>query len=284
MHFTAGAPLRILADALDANAWVCPPGHPPYVCPGSEERFYVDGQLVGTAAPSVNDFNLWELRLPNGLAQGDHVLTVKFVPYNPSTGGGGTPINGLVPVTIHVDAAPVRGGTVTLAQNLVLSGSTNLDWTDKTVIGNGFRVTSAAGYSGKVIIQGSVIRGLGSFSTPGISVATSGSVSIQDSIFEATGAMQFATQGGAAVTVRNNELRANNLITYVADDPSVPVVAGAERPATPAPRSSRATASAEACFASTAATDGRSADWPPVRGTCSSASGPSSTWSTRRTI
>jgi hypothetical protein len=69
-----------------------------------------------------------------------------------------------------------------------------------------------------------VIRGLGSFSTPGISVATSGSVSIQDSIFEATGAMQFATQGGATVTVRNNELRANNLITYVADDPSVPVV------------------------------------------------------------
>ena len=59
---------------------------------------------------------------------------------------------------------------------------------------------------------------------------------------------------------------------------------GAERRQRPAPRSSRATASAEACFASTAATDGRSADWPPVRGTCSSASGPSSTWSTRRTI
>ena len=64
-----------------------------------------------TLPPSANDFNLWELRLPNGLAPGDHVLTVTFVPYNPSTGGGGTPINGLVPVTIHVDAAPVHGGT-----------------------------------------------------------------------------------------------------------------------------------------------------------------------------
>ncbi len=114
MHFTAGAPLRILADALDANAWVCPPGHPPYVCPGSAVRFYVDGQQVGTVPPSANDFNLWEWRLPNGLAQGDHVLTVSFVPYNQSTGGGGTPVNGLAPVTIHVDAAPAHGGTITL--------------------------------------------------------------------------------------------------------------------------------------------------------------------------
>ena len=224
MHFTAGVPLRILADALDANAWVCPPGHPPYVCPGSEERFYVDGQLVGTAPPSVNDFNLWEVRLPNGLAQGDHVLTVTFVPYNPSTGRGGTPINGLVPVTIHVDAPAVHGGTIALTQNLVLSGSTDLDWTDKTVIGNGFKVTSAAGYSGRIVIRNSMIRGLGSFSAPGMTVTTSGSVVIEDSIFEATGAMQFTAQGGAPVTVRGNELRANNLLTYVADDPSVPVM------------------------------------------------------------
>ena len=120
MHFTAGAPLRILADAIDPNAWVCPPGHPPYVCPGSEERFFVDGQLVGSIPPSQDDFNLWELRLPNGLAAGDHVLTVTFVPYNQSTGGGGNPVNGLVPVTIHVDPPAVHtGGTITLTQNPV---------------------------------------------------------------------------------------------------------------------------------------------------------------------
>src|SRR5262245_60758784 len=81
MHFTAGAPLRFLADALDVNAWQCPPGHPPYVCPGSEERFYVDGQLVATIPPNTDDFNLWEARLPAGLPAGDHVLTVTFVPY-----------------------------------------------------------------------------------------------------------------------------------------------------------------------------------------------------------
>jgi len=92
------------------------------------------------------------------------------------------------------------------------------------VVGNGFKVTAASGYSGRIIIRNSMVRGLGSFTSPGVSVTTSGSVSIEDSIFEATGAMQFATQGGASMTMRNNELRANNLITYVADDPSVPVM------------------------------------------------------------
>ena len=35
-----------------------------------------------------------------------------------------------------------------------------------------------------------------------MTVTTSGSVVIEDSIFEATGAMQFTAQGGAPVTVR----------------------------------------------------------------------------------
>src|SRR5687767_9372893 len=47
MTFTAGLPFRILADASDVNAWQCPPGHPPYVCPGSEVRFLVDGTVAG---------------------------------------------------------------------------------------------------------------------------------------------------------------------------------------------------------------------------------------------
>jgi hypothetical protein len=224
MHFTAGFPLRILADAIDANNWMCPPGHPPYVCPGTEVRFFVDGQLAGTAPPNPNDFNLWELRLPNGLPAGSHVLTIKYVPYNPSTGGGGTPIDGYVPITIHVDPAPTHGGTVVLDDNVVLGGATALDWTDKLVIGNGFRITSASGYSGNVTIHGSTITGLGGFTATGLDVTTSGNVSIQNSTFEATGAMRLAGTGGASIVVRNNELRANNLITYQANNPDVPVM------------------------------------------------------------
>jgi hypothetical protein len=224
MHFTAGLPFRMLADVRDTNAWQCPPGHPPYVCAGTQERFYVDGLLAGTAAPSSTDFNLWELRLPNGLTAGDHVVTVTYVPYNPNTGSGGTPINGEIPITIHVDAMPSHSGTVALTQDLVLSGSTDLDWSDKTVIGNGFKVTSTAGWSGRVNIQNSFVHGLGGFNVPGIDVATSGSLSIQGSTFEATGAMRFGAQGSAAITVKNNELRSNNLFNYSSDNPSVPVI------------------------------------------------------------
>ncbi|MGE0863336.1 MAG: hypothetical protein AB7P34_05470 [Vicinamibacterales bacterium] len=224
MHFTAGAPLRVLADVRDGNAWMCPPGHPPYVCPGTEVRFYVNGQLAGSAPPSATDFNLWELRLPGGLPAGDHVLTVAYVPYNPNTGSGGAPVNGAVPVTIHVDAAPSPGGTISLTEDVVLSGSTSLNWTDKAVIGNGFTVTAAPGYSGAVVIENARIMGLGGFTARGINVTTTGAVSIQNSVFEATGAVRVEVAGNAPITVRNNELRANNLIAYVASNPDVPVV------------------------------------------------------------
>src|SRR5262249_26503672 len=142
----------------------------------------------------------------------------------PSTGGGGTPVAGLVPITIHVDPPPAHGGTITLTNNVVLSGSTDLDWTDKTIVGNGFTVTAASGYTGRITIQSSMVRGLGSFNGFGIDVSSSGAVSIQGSIFEATGAMRVGVRGSAPLTVKNNEWRANNTITYVASDPSVPVM------------------------------------------------------------
>lgn len=222
MHFTEGAPFRILADARDPNAWMCPPGHPPYVCPDTQVRFFVNGELVAFATPSATDFNLWEARLPNGLPAGDHVLTVAYVPYNPSTGAGGTPVQGLAPVTIHVDPAPVKSGTVTLTENVVLSGATPLDWSDVTVVGNGFTVTAAANYSGNIVIDNAMVTGLGNFTARGIDIATSGSVTVEGSVFEATGGMRFTAQG--TLTVRDNELRANNLFTYVSNNPDVPVV------------------------------------------------------------
>jgi len=224
MHYTAGLPFRMLADVRDTNAWMCPPGHPPYVCAGTQESFYIDGQLQGTIPPSGTDFDLWELRLPSGLAAGDHVITVTYVPYDPNSGGGGTAITGEIPITIHVDAPPAHANTVTLTRDLTLSGSTDLNWNDTTVIGNGFKVVSSPGWAGRVIIQNSFVQGLGSYGVLGINVATSGSIAIQGTTFEATGAMKFGSQGSAPITVTNNELRSNNLFTYVSNDPTVPVV------------------------------------------------------------
>ena len=224
MRFTAGAPLRILADARDPNSWMCPPGHPPYVCPGSLVRFYVNGQLAGTATPSATDANLWELRLNGGLPAGDHVLTVSFVPFDPNSGAGGAAVAGLAPVTIHVDPLPQHASTISLSADLLLSGSTDLNWSDVTVIGNGFRIASAAGYSGNVVMNNAMITGLGNYSTPGIDIVTSGSVSIEDTIFEASGAVRLGVHGSQPFRLSNNELRSNNLLTFVASNPDVPVM------------------------------------------------------------
>ena len=215
MHFTAGLPFRILADANDPNAYQCPPGHPPYACPDSSMTFLVDGQGAGTVAPDAANQNLWELRLPRGLPAGDHVLTVKFKPH------GAAAIDGLVPIYITVDPVPAHANQINLTADVVLSGTTDLDWTDAVVTGNGHSVRAAAGYRGRVLIRKSFVSGLAAFDSQlGIDVATTGAVEISDSIFEATAPIRLAVGGTAPIAIRNNELRASNYVTYVSADPS----------------------------------------------------------------
>jgi hypothetical protein len=220
MRFTAGLPFRILADYSDPNAWQCPPGHPPYVCPGTEMRFYVDDVLVGSVPPSPAEEDHFELRLSSGLPQGDHDLRVSYVRYDPQTNGAGAVVDGPVHVKISVDPRAAHSGTVTLDADLVLSGNTDLDWTDKTVVGNGHHVTSASGYSGKVIIENSHVSGLADYDDWGIDITTTGGVSVEDSVFEATAPVRLTANGTAAIAVKNNEFRSTNFVTYFASDPS----------------------------------------------------------------
>jgi hypothetical protein len=214
MHFTAGLPFRMLADATDPNSYLCPPGHPPYNCPGTYVSFFIDGQLAGMLPPDADNQNLWDLRLPSGLPAGDHVLTVQYQPYMAAT------IDGLVPVYITVDPVPQNTHQVSLSADLLLSGNTDLDWSDAYVQGNGHKVTAAPGYSGKVHIDNSLVTGLGAYSDLGISVTTSGEVAITNSIFEATAPLQLQVNGSGAVTFTGNEFRSTNWVTFVASDPT----------------------------------------------------------------
>ena len=215
MHFTAGLPFRILADGNDPLAYECPPGHPPYACPDSAMAFYIDGQLAGTVPPDPANYDLWELRLPQGLPAGDHVITVRFTPH------GAPAVDGLVPVTIHVDPMPVHAHTLDLSSDLVLSGNTDLDWTDTTVRGHGHKVTAAPGYTGKIHIQNSFVTGLAAFDNQvGIDVTTTGAVAIANSIFEATAPLHLVVNGSAPVQITGNELRSTNYVTYVSSDPT----------------------------------------------------------------
>lgn len=215
MRFTAGLPFRILADGQDINDYLCPPARPPYVCPDSSMAFFVDGQNVGTVPPDPNNGNLWELRLPRGLPVGDHVVTVRFTPHNSQ------PVDGVVPIYITMDPRPAHANVVNLNADLILSGSTDLNWIDATVIGNGHKVVAASGYTGQIIIRNSFVTGLASFDNQvGIDVTTQAAVEISGSIFEATAPLRLVVNGSAPVTISRNEFRSTNYVTFASADPT----------------------------------------------------------------
>jgi hypothetical protein len=220
MHFTAGLPFRLLADAWGVDEWTCPPGHPPYACSDNLVQFYIDGAKAGEVHANPEGQNHWELRLPSGIAQvGDHMLTTRYIPHDPKTAKGGDAIEGTVPVTIHVDPRPTRNRTITLTQDLVLSGASPLDWSDAVIIGNGHRVTAEPGYEGSISLINTFVTGLGNYNSTGIEVTTSGAVVLDNTIFEATAPMRFVINESADVTIRQCEFRASNFVTYVANNP-----------------------------------------------------------------
>lgn len=220
MRFTAGLPFRMLADGQDVNAYLCPsvgppPARPPYVCPDSSMAFFVDGKRVGAVPPDPGNENLWELRLSQGLPVGDHVITVQFAPHN------APPVDGSVPVYITVEPRPDHAKVIELTSDILLTGNTDLNWIDATVIGNGHKVTAAAGHTGKIAISNSFVTGLSSFdSGEGIDVTTQGAVEITGSIFEATGPVRFVVNGNAPIAINGNEFRSTNFVTFVSADPT----------------------------------------------------------------
>ena len=220
MHFTAGLPLRLLADAWGRDEWTCPPGHPPYACQDNIVQFYIDGGKVGEVHANPDGQNHWELRMPAGIAQpGPHMVTVRYIPHNPATSRGGEQIESQVPVVIQIDSRPTRLRTITLTQDLVLSGNKSLDWSDAVVVGNGFRVTSQEGYSGDIKLTRTFVTGLGSYEKAGMDITTEGDVTADDAVFEATAPMRFVVNGSGALAIRKSEFRSSNFVTYVANNP-----------------------------------------------------------------
>jgi Calx-beta domain-containing protein len=216
MRFTQGRPIRFLADGIDANGWQWMSGYGE----SAEVRFFVDGVRVATQGQWPGQVNHFETLL-TGLPVGPHVLTTE------SRNFGEVIRQSVFPVTIHVDPVPAKPNSVDLAADVVLSGTQTLDWTDALVNGNGFRVRSAAGWTGSLRIRNSFVTGLavtGAVVPPtsaqdGIDVATSGSVEIVDSVFEWTGALSLTVNGAGNVTVTGNEFRANNFIPFVSWQP-----------------------------------------------------------------
>ena len=208
MAFTFGLPIRVLADAVDQGGWQ---GRTRKM-EAAEVRFFVDGRLAAAVEPAPDGYNYFETTLRD-LAVGGHVLTVESSNY-------GNISRKSWPMPIVIEAPATHTSTVALSEDLVLQGTADLTWENATVRGNGFRVRSAPGWHGKVVLRRCLVTGLGSFSAPGIEVTTDGgSVTIEDSVFEATGAVHLRVDGSGDVTIRGNEFRSSNLIKFVSSDP-----------------------------------------------------------------
>jgi hypothetical protein len=240
MHFTAGQPIIVFADLFDSNdehgMIVCPTGQTindlhgvagPATCLGGgtptgwpQFQVLVDGVLQtdgvthGTTVPGTTDFdnnmnpdpiNFHRFSV-SGLAVGTHQMTIRGLFAPPPASNGATLDS--APITIVVEPLPI--GRTTLSLGADISGAIN--WTNLIVIGNGHTVTA----NGAVVIANTLVTGLGSASSTGIS-GTVASLDIEGSVFEATAALDLTTTGNA--TINNNEFRANNLITFEASNP-----------------------------------------------------------------
>jgi hypothetical protein len=217
MHFTQGIPIRIVADGIDENGWQGLEGQ----MESQEVRFFVDGTQVA-ADDHTRGYNHFEA-VVTGLNIGTHTLKTHSLNY------GGV-LADSDPVVITIDAMPAKTNTISLDADLQLSGLQNLYWQDAIVKGNGHKVTSASNWTGSVIIRNSLITGLAvagdvipdsvNSLTPGIEVTTSGgSVAIENSIFEWTGADYLTVNGSGTITIKHNEFRANAFIGYVSWNP-----------------------------------------------------------------
>jgi hypothetical protein len=244
MHFSVGQPVVVFADLFDDNnnhgMIVCSNGQTPIVpagggaatCPGGgspigwpQFQVLVDGTPqtdsvthATTVRGSTNfdsngnpdPINFYRFSI-TGLAAGTHQMVVRGH-YAPPPDSDGTTLDS-PPITIVIDALP--SGKTTLSLNADVTG--NVNWQNLIVVGNGHTVKP----NGTVTIKDSVITGLGSATSDGID-GTATALDIENTVFEATGAMTLTLTNGA--TVSNNEFRANNLLAFEASDPDVPPI------------------------------------------------------------
>ncbi|HLF93722.1 MAG TPA: right-handed parallel beta-helix repeat-containing protein, partial [Planctomycetota bacterium] len=208
MKFTAGLPLRVFADAIDLGAWqVNYQGWP-------KVEYLVDGVLMGSqdSDQAGRGQNYFEMVI-NGVAAGPHMLGLRGRFY-----GGGVETAHEIPIV--VEAPPVKGTTLDLAADVVLSGAASQTWDSVRINGNGFRIRSAAGWSGSLTMRDCFVTGLGNMTASGIDATTQGgSITVETSVFEWTGAVFLGASGAGSIVVKDNEFRANNQITLIGANP-----------------------------------------------------------------
>jgi PKD repeat protein len=119
-------------------------------------------------------------------------------------------------VSIVVEQPPAYAQVIELTSDVVLTG--NLDYerigapnARIRINGNGFTIRSDASWTGRLTLKHVDVTNLGGLldPTPGVKVATTSAVQIENCIFDATNSLEVAANGSAAAIIRANEFRSN---------------------------------------------------------------------------
>jgi hypothetical protein len=177
-------------------------------------EFLVDNEVV--ASMDGLDAEYWVFRaVLTNLPPGNHVLRLRAFYVNP------TEILDSAPVTITVDPPPAYAQTLSLTQDLVLSGPQSLQMVGSNapggrvrLNGNGFRVRTSGSWTGHLTLRYADVVGLGKLNDGllAMDLTTTAALVLENCNFDGCGKLAFALNGTATASISSNEFRCNTLV------------------------------------------------------------------------
>lgn len=122
--------------------------------------------------------------------------------------------------TVHADGLTVKAGkTVALSSDVLLGATDVIEATGTadapcTLVGNGYTIRTPEGWTGRIVIRHCTVLGLGTASSPALDVRAAGeaSVAVEDTRFDASGAIVLDASGNSTVTFRRNTILENSVV------------------------------------------------------------------------
>jgi hypothetical protein len=226
--FVAPSTLRLIAAAHDFTVAT----NSPSVGHGGNAQsveFFVDGKSVLAVQGDVAEYWIFKGQIA-GLGAGTHEVWARANYVDPEL------ILESAPALVTVTDPPSYARTVSLDADVVVSAAQAYELVGAPdarirLQGNGHSIVSAGTLTGALTLKYVDVFDLGSRedpADPGIQVATEGTITIEDSTFDTSNALDVATQGGATVSVRRNLFRSNLRVplgqspSSAGDSPSYP--------------------------------------------------------------
>jgi parallel beta-helix repeat protein len=119
-----------------------------------------------------------------------------------------------------VDAVGLRAGTTAVLSADVVLGVTDVfemlgtAEAPCTLIGNGYAIRTTEGWTGRIVIRHCTAHGLGTASAPALEVHATGraDVVVENTVFDASGAVVLRTSGDSSVTFRRNTILETSVV------------------------------------------------------------------------